>query len=206
MVGNVHLSGPQSGIEPQTYEPMTQVPSRGLTLIVKADGPSRALPSEITGIIRSLDPDIPFLGLDDYRSTMAEAWSRQRFTMILLTLFSGIALLLAAVGIYGVMAYSISQRTREIGIRMALGARLGDVLRLVTSSGAKIVGWGLLLGVGGSVAFAQMLRGLLFNTSPIDPLTLLSVCALLGGVAGVACWVPARRAAKVDPVVALRDA
>ena len=136
---------------------------------------------------------------------MADAWSRQRFTMILLTLFSAIALLLAAVGIYGVMAYSVNQRTKEIGIRMALGARVSDVLRLVTSSGAKIVAAGLLLGALGSMAFAQALRSLLFNTSPIDPITLLSVCVLLAIVAGLACWLPARRAAKVDPVVALRD-
>ena len=136
---------------------------------------------------------------------MSDAWSRQRFSMILFTLFSGVALLLAAVGIYGVMAYTVSQRTQEFGIRMALGAKQRDVLRLVSASGAKIVALGVLIGTAGSLAFAQVLRSLLFNTRPSDPLTLLLVGMVLACVACLACWVPARRAAMVNPMVALRN-
>jgi len=204
VVGNVRPWGPQSEIGSLVYEPLAQNPEGDVTLILKAQGPAPALPAAVTDIIRALDPDLPFPSLSHYDATVATAWFRQRFSSILFTMFSSIALLLAAIGIYGVMAYSVSQRTQEIGIRMALGAQMGDVLRLVSASGARIVALGLLIGAAGSLAFAQALRSLLFNTSPSDPLTLLLVGMLLTCVACLACWVPARRAAKVDPMVALR--
>jgi len=205
VVGNVRQSGPQSQIEPQVYEPLAQHPQSGLTLVLKTKGPSPALPAAVSNVIRALAPDLPFPSLQRYDATVSDAWSRQRFSMILFTLFSGVALLLAAVGIYGVMAYTVSQRTQEFGIRMALGAKQRDVLRLVSASGAKIVALGVLIGTAGSLAFAQVLRSLLFNTRPSDPLTLLLVGMVLACVACLACWVPARRAAMVNPMVALRN-
>ena len=204
VVGNVRPSGPQSEIGPQVYEPLAQNPEGGLTLILKAHAPAPSLPAAVSDVIRTLDPDLPLLSLSRYDSTVAMAWFRQRFSMILFSLFSSVALLLAAVGIYGVMAYSVSQRTQEIGIRMALGAQVGDVIRLVSASGARIVVLGVFIGTAGSLAFAQVLQSLLFNTNPCDPLTLLFVGTLLTCVACLACWVPARRAAKVDPIVALK--
>jgi predicted permease len=205
VVGNVRPWGPQSEIASQVYEPLAQHPHGDVALMLKAQGAAPALPAAVNDIVLSLDPDLPVLSLTRYDATVATAWFRQRFSMILFMLFSGIALVLAAVGIYGVMAYSVTQRTQEIGIRMALGAQVGDVLRLVFAGGAKIVTVGVLMGAAGSLAFARVLQSLLFNTSPSDPLTLLLVGMLLTCVACVACWLPARRAVKVDPMVALRQ-
>jgi putative ABC transport system permease protein len=125
--------------------------------------------------------------------------------MTLFTVFSSIALVLAAIGIYGVMSYAVGQRTQEIGIRMALGARARDVLALVFGSGFRIVAIGVVLGLAGSVAFARVLQTMLFKTSPADPVTLGAVALLLAVVAFLACWIPARRATKVNPMVALRS-
>ena len=125
--------------------------------------------------------------------------------MILFTLFSLIALLLAAIGIYGVMAYSVSQRTHEIGIRMALGALPRDVLRLILASGSRTIGIGLLLGTAGALVSTRLLSTLLFNVSPYDPVSFVAILLILSAVGLLACWVPARRATKVNPMVALRS-
>jgi ABC-type antimicrobial peptide transport system permease subunit len=122
----------------------------------------------------------------------------------LLAAFSGIALLLAVVGLYGVMSYSVAQRTREFGVRVALGAKVRDLLQLVVSQGMKLVAVGLVVGVAGSLALTRVLSGFLFGVQPTDPGTFAVVSALLVIVGALACWLPARRATKVDPVVALR--
>jgi predicted permease len=205
VVGNVRPSGPQSELEPQVYEPLAQHALGGLTLIVKAKGPAPALPAAVSEVMKSIDPDLPFRNVRAYQSALAGSWFRQRFSMILFTVFSGIALTLAAIGIYGVMNYAVSQRTHEIGIRMALGAKARDVVALVFSSGARIVALGVVIGIAGSIAFARLLQSMLFNTSPSDPLTLGAVALLLAVVAFLACWIPARHATKVDPIVALRS-
>jgi putative ABC transport system permease protein len=176
-----------------------------LTLIVKAKRPAPALPAAVGDVMKALDPDLPVRNVHPYESAVAGSWFRQRFSMILFTLFSAIALVLAAIGIYGVMNYAVSQRTQEIGIRMALGARGRDIIALVFSRGARIVAVGIVLGVAGSVIFARLLQTMLFKTSPSDPITLGAVSLLLAMVALLACWIPARRATKVDPMVALRS-
>ncbi len=205
VVGNVRPYGPQSELGPQVYEPLAQLPQGGLNLIVKAKGPAPALPAAFGDLLRTLDPDLPPRDLRPYDNAIAGSWFRQRFSMILFTLFSGIALALAAIGIYGVMSYAVGQRTQEIGIRMALGAKARDVEALVFNSGARIVALGLGLGLAGTLAFARVLRSLLFNTSAADPVNLLVVGGVLALVAAIACAVPARRATKVDPMVALRS-
>jgi putative ABC transport system permease protein len=135
---------------------------------------------------------------------IANSTSRNKFNTLLLLAFSVLALVLSAVGLYGVVAYSVTQRTREIGIRIALGARTGDVLRLIVVQGMRLVLAGALVGLAGALALTRLLRSLLFSVSAVDPLTFAIIPVLLAAVALLACWLPARRAAKVNPVEALR--
>ena len=135
---------------------------------------------------------------------MSASRARPRFLTLLLTLFSATALLLAALGIYGVISYSVAQRTNEIGIRMALGARGSDVARMVARSGARMALAGTALGALGALALTRTLSGLLFGVSSLDPVTFAAMAAVLVGVTLAACWVPAHRASRVDPLVALR--
>jgi predicted permease len=204
IVGDVKSRGPQSPTGPQVYQAFDQVPEQLMTIEVRAKGPAPGLAAAVRDIFHSLDKDIRFETLYPLEGTIAYAWIQQRFNMILFTLFSVIALILAAIGIYGVMAYSVNQRTHEIGIRMALGALPKDVLRLILASGARIIGLGLLLGTAGALASTRVLSSLLFNTSPYDPVSFVAIIALLSAIALLACWIPARRATKVNPIVALR--
>jgi putative ABC transport system permease protein len=135
---------------------------------------------------------------------LADSLSRARFTMLLLGIFAGVALLLAAVGIYGLIAYSVTQRTQELGIRIALGAQRRDVLRLVLRHGTRLTLLGLALGIAAALGITRLLASLLFGISATDPLTFAGVAALLAFVALLACFIPARRATRVDPIVALR--
>ena len=204
VVGDVRPNGAQSEISAQVYEPLAQYTLGWLNLVVKAKGSARTLPATIHDVLKAIDPDLSFRNVQPYEFAIAGSWFRQRFSMVLFTLFSAIALVLAAIGIYGVMSYAVSQRRQEIGIRMALGAKGRDVVALVFGRGARIVALGLVLGLTGSVIFARLLQSLLFNTSSSDPLTLGVVALLLALVAFLACWIPARRATRVDPMVVLR--
>jgi len=155
-------------------------------------------------VIQSLDPQMPLTRMFRLADGVKESIGRFRISMLIFALFAGIALLLAAIGIYGVMAYAVTQRTHEIGVRVALGARRADILKLVFSHAGKRVGLGLLLGISISLAAARLLHALLFQISAQDPITLATVALVLTTTALFACWIPARRATKVDPMVALR--
>jgi putative ABC transport system permease protein len=135
---------------------------------------------------------------------MASSVAAQRFNMLLLGIFAGVAFALAVVGIYGLMSYSITERTHEIGIRMALGAQSSDVLRMIVGEGLKLIAGGVLLGLAGAFALTRIMSSLLFNVSAVDLPTFFAVSALLSVVALLACYVPARRATRIDPMIALR--
>jgi len=153
----------------------------------------------------SLNRSAPVSSVTTLEQAIANAVWQPRFNLILSGLFAGLALLLAAVGIYGVMACAVTQRTQEIGIRMALGAQKRDVLKLVVGHGMRLALIGLLAGVAGALALTQLMANLLYQVKPADPMTFAVVCALLAGIVLLACWLPARRAAKVDPMTALRS-
>jgi putative ABC transport system permease protein len=154
--------------------------------------------------IQAMDKDQPLGAIRTMDSYLDESLAARRFTLSLLGLFAILALLLGAVGIYGVMAYTVTQRAHEIGIRLALGAQTGDVLKLVVRHGLALVSAGIALGLAGAFALTRVITSLLFNVGATDPVTFLSLPLLLAAVALLACWLPARRATKVDPLVAIR--
>jgi putative ABC transport system permease protein len=204
IVGDIKQYGVDKATSSQSYEPFAQVPFSSLNVVIRTSGPPAALLSSIRPTVYAVDKDQPIGAIRPLEEIMADSIARQRFAMTLLTVFSLVALVIAAVGIYGVMAYSVVQRTGEFGIRMALGAQQSDVLRLVLTQGGKLVGLGLIIGLAATLAASHAMGSMLFNTSAQDPLTLTSITLLLGGVALVACLLPATRATKVNPIEALR--
>jgi putative ABC transport system permease protein len=154
--------------------------------------------------VHSIDKEVPFFDIRSADDLVAESLGPRRFNMYLLTCFALVALLLASVGLFGVMAYLVSQRTRDIGIRLALGASRTDVLRMIVGQGLVLAALGAVVGVAAGYAMTDLMRGLLFSVTPTDPATFIAVPLVLIVVALIACYVPARRAMKVDPLVALR--
>jgi putative ABC transport system permease protein len=173
-------------------------------IVVRTRNDPMTLAGVIRAEIRKLDPALPVSNVGTMDDVMSTARSRPRFLTLLLTMFSSLSLILAALGIYGVISYAVVQRTSEIGIRMALGAQGGDVLRLIGTSGMKLAAAGTIGGAVGAFALTRFMSTMLFGVSAVDPLTFTAMAAALIGVTLVACWVPARRASKVDPLIALR--
>jgi putative ABC transport system permease protein len=204
IVGDIKQYGVDKATSNQAYEPFAQVPFSSLNVVIRTSGPPAALLGAIRPTVYAVDKDQPIGTIRPLEEIMADSIARQRFAMTLLTVFSLVALVIAAVGIYGVMAYSVVQRTGEFGIRMALGAQQRDVLRLVLVQGGKLVGLGLIIGLAATLATSRAMGSMLFNTSAQDPLTLGTITLLLGAVALVACLLPASRATKVNPMEALR--
>ncbi|HZS06017.1 MAG TPA: ABC transporter permease [Blastocatellia bacterium] len=198
---NLGLDQPQF---PHFYLPVEQWPLPANFLLVRSALPSQNLAGAVRQAVAAVDREQPVFLAAPLESWVADSVAGRRFGLLLLGLFGALALALASVGIYGVVSYAATRRTREIGIRMALGAQSGDVLRLVIRQGMRPVLLGVAVGLPGAVALTRLLRSLLFGVSATDPLTFILVATLLGGVALLACWLPARRAAKVSPLVALR--
>jgi putative ABC transport system permease protein len=188
----------------QTYEPYTQTPFVSMTLVVRASGDPANLSSSIRRSVLELDKDQPVSGIKTLAENLSASVAQQRFAMLLLVVFASVAMILAGVGIYGVMSYTITQRTHEIGIRRALGASPRDVLRLVVGHGMILTLIGLLLGLSGAFALTRLLNTLLFGVSATDVTTFAFFSVSLAVVALIACLVPALRALKVDPMTALR--
>jgi putative ABC transport system permease protein len=194
-----------SDAQAEMYLPQSQTTGvRRMTLIVRTSTDPLLLSSSVQNEIWSLDKTLPVSSLRSMDQVITDAIGPQRFNMLLIGLFSIIALVLAAVGIYGVMSYSVSQRTHEIGLRMALGASRRDVLSLVIRQGTKLALIGVIVGLFGSFILTRLMAGLLFGVSATDPETFLVIAVVLTLVALIACYIPARRAAQVDPMEALR--
>jgi putative ABC transport system permease protein len=205
VVGNVRHAGLETAPRPEAYLPFGQAhwPSAFMVVRTNVSDPL-ALTSAVQSAVWNVSKDVPLADIRTMQDVIANSTLRRKFTMLLLAIFAGLAMLLAAIGLYGVMSYAVSQRTHEIGIRMALGAQKTDVLRMVVRQGMGLVALGLVLGVVASVAATRLMAGLLFGVSATDPATFSVVAILLASVALAANYVPARRAAKVDAMVALR--
>lgn len=204
IVGNVRHRSLSDSARAEMYVPQAQFDNAGITLIVRTQTPPESLVNAVKQQVRELDPALPITDVKTLAAYRHEALALPRFTTMLLGIFAGLAVGLALVGLYGVMSYSVSQRTQEIGVRMALGAQAGDVLRMVVWQGLRLAGAGVLLGLAGALALTRLLQSLVYEISTNDPLTLTVVALLFAIVALGACYFPARRATKVDPLVALR--
>jgi putative ABC transport system permease protein len=193
---------------PELYFQVRQVANQflgaNINFVVRGTNDSTRLESSIRNVVRELDSTLPVYNLSSMEEVVSKSMVQPRFLALLLATFSGIALFLAAIGIYGVMAYSVAQRTQEIGVRMALGARPLHVLRLIFGQSMGMLLIGITIGLVGAFILTKFMRTLLFEITATDPLTYVSVIGLLTVVALLACYIPARRAAKVDPLVALR--
>jgi len=192
------------GPRPTMYFPLKQEPVQERTLSIRTGLAPSSTISHVQDVVKSLDPNVPAFGAHTLAQQKNDSLALQRMAATLLTGFGVLALLLAGIGIYGVLAYAVSRRTREIGVRMALGAQIADVLRLVLGQGLVLTGVGLGLGLVGAVAATRLLTAFLYEVKPLDPMTFVAVSVLLALVALAACWLPARRAACVNPMVALR--
>jgi putative ABC transport system permease protein len=204
VVGNVREMGPKEEPAPAVYRPYAQWPSQRMTVVLRTDGDPRALAAAAGRVVREIDPDQPVAQVRTMEQVLGETVARPRLNLYLLGGFAGVALLLAAIGLYGIVSYSVTQRRHEIGVRVALGAKDGDVLRLIVRQGMGLTALGLLVGLAAALAATRVMRSLLFGVAATDPLTLAGVAAFLAAVALLASWLPARRATRVDPMVALR--
>jgi putative ABC transport system permease protein len=205
VVNHVHRDGPTKQGEPQLYLPYLQHPQGMLYATVKTKGDPYTLAAPIRQAVQSIDHDLPVSKQRSLSDLQRGAIARQRFNLVLTALFAIAALALASIGLYGVMAYLVAQRTREIGIRVALGGRPGDVRGLIMRESLAIAAVGLVIGLLGSLALSRTLTGFLFEVKPTDPLTYGSIAVLILFVASLAAFGPARRATRVDPLIALRD-
>ncbi|MCI0540595.1 MAG: ABC transporter permease [Verrucomicrobiales bacterium] len=204
VVADVKSAGLAVSARPEVYSPYQQWPWHSASLVLRTTGDPAELAAALRNEVRSLDKEQPVANIRTMEHILAEAVAQPRFRASLVGLFSGLALALAALGIYGVLAFAVTQRGHEIGIRMALGAQHGHVLRMVLRQGMGLVAVGIGIGLAAASALTRVLRNLLFGVSPTDPVTFIATALLLGVVALFACWLPARRAAKVDPMEALR--
>jgi putative ABC transport system permease protein len=189
----------------EMYMPYNQQPERSMSLMIRHSGGVNGVTAAVRNEVLALDKDQPVYSIRSLDSVLSESVAVPRFRTTVLGIFAGVALILASVGIYGVISYGVSQRTQEIGIRMALGARTSDVLKLVVRGGMMLVLIGVVIGIAGAFALTRLLTTLLFNVTPTDATTFASVASLLIMVSALACYIPARRATKVDPLVALRN-
>ncbi len=204
IVGHVKHTDLEGESRAQYYIPHQQRPQPNMALVIRTPNDPNALAGSVRGIIKSVDSDLPVFRVRTMDQFVADSMTQRKFALLLICVFACLALLLSAIGLYGVMAYSVTQRTHELGLRMALGAQASDVLKLVVKQGMLLAVVGLGLGVVGAIFLSRLMKTMLFNVSATDPLVFVAIALTLAAVALLACFVPARRATKVDPMVALR--
>jgi predicted permease len=205
ITGDVRSFGLDADAGPMVYASAIAYPGwNPMSLVIRSAGNPVSHVAAVRATVRQIDPQVPVYDVTELTDALAASLGSRRFNMYLLGCFAAMALMLACVGLFGVLAYLVSQRTRDIGIRVALGARDADVFRLVVGHGMMLAAAGAVLGVGGALVAARVMKSLLFSIDPRDPITFALVPVLLLAVALVACYVPARRALRVDPLVALR--
>jgi len=206
VVGDVKQFDLEKDVVPQTYESYLQYRSfSDLSVVLRGKSSAQNLITALQTTVHSLDPQLPITRLRTMEEVMSQSIAPRRFYLILVLVFAASAIVLAAVGLYGVVAHAVEQRTREFGIRMSLGAARSDVLKLLLRWALSMVALGVVTGIVGSVAITRVLSGFLFGIKPTDPVTFLAVPSLLAIIALLASYIPARRATKVDPIIALRD-
>jgi putative ABC transport system permease protein len=204
LVGHVRHKDLEGESRVQYYVPLMQRPNSGIFLAVRTAGDPESLSPSVRGVVREMDKDLPVYKVTTMRQLVSDSMAQRRFSMLMFGIFAAVALVLASVGLYGVLAYSVTQRTREIGVRMALGAQTRDVLKMIVGQGMALALAGVGIGLVGAFAATRLMSSLLYGVTATDPLVFAGVAVLLAGVAFLACYVPARRATRVDPMEALR--
>jgi putative ABC transport system permease protein len=204
IVGDVKAYGPSEAPPAIVYLPFDQAPLTDVSLLVRSSAAPSLIISGARAAIREVDPDLPIFDVKTMTEALSESVAQPRFYAVLLGSFAAIALIIAALGIYGVISYAVSQRTRELGIRIALGAQRERVVRLVIGQGLALTLVGIFIGIAGAFALTRLIASLLFGVAPADPLTFAVVGLLFVAVACIASYLPARRAAAVDPIIAMR--
>jgi putative ABC transport system permease protein len=209
VAGNVRQLGLDQQPPPEVFVPFLQDPlsttyQRSMTIVARTKSDPGAMAGSLRAAVTSVDKALPVYALKPMNEYLRDSLARRRFNLILLSVFSGVALALAAVGIYGVISYGVTQRTHEMGIRMALGAKPRDVLTLVVRQAMLLALGGVGIGLIASLALTRLMKSLLFSVSVTDPMTFVAIALLMTLIALLACLIPARRATKVDPLVALR--
>jgi predicted permease len=207
VLGNEKFHGIARAAPIAVYVPLAQAPSSNgaEALLVRTAGDPLSLAGPVREAIREIDAGLAVFGVEPLQHTLAQSVGEQRFLMVILGIFAGLALLLAAIGVHGVLSYTVVRRTREIGVRVALGAAPGDVMRMVLGHGFRLTAIGLGVGLVLGSLFARAMAGLLFGVNPIDVPTFGAVLVVLSAVAAFAIWLPTRRALRIDPIVALRE-
>jgi len=204
VAGDVRYGGVETAPEPTIYQPLSQARGGSLSIVVRTSGNPTALASAIRGEVRDIDHNVPLLNVREFRYYISESFAQRRLVLAVVSGFAGIALFLAAFGIYSVVSYSVTHRTQEIGLRVALGAQQSGILKLILRQGMWASIAGIAAGIAGTFAFAKVITTLLYGVTPMDPLTIGLVCVLLLLITVLASYLPARRALRIDPVVALR--